>query len=407
MLKLAENLARSGCDVHVIAARGRDFGDFGYGPLLRTLNVHYVADPLHRRGSGMSGSTTSIRANAGRESAKQRILARALATLKPFILEAAVPDTGIAAVYGFYRRASALIRARGIRNVVTSGPPHSTHLVGWLLKRKFGVRLNWAVDYRDSWNGTSLFRKSTAIAQAVNMRAERAVLDRTDHLIYVSPPMLDKAKAIARTPQRLESRASLVMNGFDDAMLAYRRPWANRPGPVRIGYFGALDDAESSYRNPTTLFSVIADERLPVHIDLWGAVNIAKRWSDTLGDQIAVCGNLPHDQAFARMCEYDALLLIHTRREGAEEVITGKLFEYLASGRPVISIGPRVMAANQIIARESCNFACEHDDPRAISQLLREIVRHKETGTLPHRSVETVSQYSRSHQYSLLNRVLV
>lgn len=406
ILKLAEHLRSTGADVYVIAARGKDFGDFGYRGLLDSLRVHYAADPLHRRASQTSASGPGPRSDSTR-GWMARLGASVVAAVKPLALEVAVPDTGIAAAPGFYRRARALIESDGIPNVITSGPPHSVHLVGWFLKRRFGDRVNWLVDYRDSWNGTPLFRKTNRMLQRFNVRAERAVLDRLDQLVYVSPPMLRKAQEIASDPMRLASRSLLVMNGFDDATLTHRRPWTHRDGLLRIGYFGALDDDPTSYRNPTALFATILDHKIPVRLELWGAVAVSKKWSDRLGDRMAICGNVAHADAFARMCEYDALLLLHTRREGAEEVITGKLFEYLASGRPILSVGPDVMAANKILGAEPCNITCTHDDPSAIAAALGELVRRKQTGTLQGRDTAAVVRYSRSHQYSLLHRLLV
>lgn len=406
MLKFAEHLRALETDVYVVAARGRDFGSFGYERLLESLHVHYVSDPLYRRGSQVP--TCESTQTPGRPaSTRARLTNRAASWFKPIVLGACVPDTGIAAVPGFYQRARALIEKHGIRNVVTSGPPHSDHLVGWLLKRRFGDEVNWLVDYRDSWNGTPLFRKSHFVLQALNMRAERAVLDRADHFVYVSPPMIAKAQEVASDPGRLASRSLLVMNGYDEMTLAHRKPWTPQAGPLHIGYFGALDDGHASYRNPTRLFEAIVSHDLQVRVELWGAVTISKHWIERLGQRIAVCGNLSHDAAFARMCEYDALLLLHTRDEGAEEVVTGKLFEYLASGRPVLSIGPAVMAANRILAKETCNVQCAHDDSAAIAAALRELARRKETHTLGGRQPADIARYSRSHQYSLLHGRLV
>lgn len=389
ILKLAEYLLNQGVTAHVLAGSGRRYGDFGYGELLKSLVVHYVRDPmLDRTGPPAAGAASSPPKSNWRS------------LLRPLVTEIMVPDTGVLAVPRLIRTARRLIEEHGLRNIITSGPPHSDHLVGLALKRRFKDRVNWIVDYRDSWNGTALFRKKLAPLQWLNLALERAVLREADHLTYISTPMRDKMAAIAGPAAAVAEKSALVMNGFDAALAQNLEPWVSDHGPLRIGYFGALDDRPDGYRNPSSLFQAVLDRGLDVRFELFGQIRLDPRWPDLLGNRLVVHGLLPHAESLRRMREFDALMLLHTREDGADEVVTGKLFEYLLAGRPIISIGPRAMAANDLLTELGAGHLVRHDDRAGLVQLLEQLVALKRQGSLPTREHADVRRFARSEQYS-------
>jgi hypothetical protein len=93
-------------------------------------------------------------------------------------------------------------------------------------------------------------------------------------------------------------------------------------------------------------------------------------------------------------------MLLHTRDDGADEVITGKLFEYLLSGRPIISIGPRAMAANELLTELGAGHLVRHDDRAGLVQLLEQLVARKRQAQLPTRQHADIRRFARPEQYS-------
>lgn len=397
MLKLAQYLDAHGCEVRIVCAKGQLADTFGYEALLERLRIDYVDDPLARRAS----ASFAPEAGAG-QARRPGLAAQAKAMLKRFLLDVLTPDTGITVRAGMARAVAAVLAEHPRLTLITSGPPHSAHLLGLGAKRDFPGIL-WIVDYRDSWNGTPLFRKRMRLAQWLNRRYEAQVLARCDRFTFVSGPML--AKAGAPPGADLAAKGLLVMNGFDASVRSLVRS-ASAPapaGPARIGYFGAISDAPGSYRDPTVLFEVLAGaSEIEVVLELYGTIDIDPRWQARLGTRLLVGPQLSHAEAVQKMAQMDALMLLHTREEGAEEVVTGKVFEYIATGRPIISVGPPHMAVNQLLKGDPSATCVAHTDRAGLVAVLAAAAKHKAGAGAPVRSEERIAGFTREAQYRQL-----
>lgn len=317
---------------------------------------------------------------------------------KRAVIDALTPDTAILTVGRMRRAARAIVAAQPDMTVITSGPPHSVHLVGSWLKQRYPA-INWMADYRDSWNGSALFRKKHWLFQKLNEHFEKKVLGACTRFTYVSDPMLGKAAQWGGAA--LAGKSQLVRNGFDAALLAEFPSKTHAPGPLRLGYFGAIDDGQHSYRDPTCLFEILLRRPdLAVRVELYGSIQVANGWKQKLGERLYVGPKLSHADALSTMAGMDALLLLHTREEGADEVVTGKVFEYIASGLPIVSIGPAEMAVNVLLRDDPTAFAAAHTDPVRIEELLAQLAASKAAAALPVRARTQLHAYSRESQFA-------
>lgn len=392
MLKLAEYLQKSGCAVHVLCARTAYFDTYGYDELLASLKVTYVDDPVAIAGARVFGGSRdrSIEIKGQQQSIKSRF--------KQFVIDALTPDTAVLTISRMRRIARNIVAAQPNMTVITSGPPHSAHLVGSWLKKNFPT-VQWVVDYRDSWNATSLFRKRNSLLQKLNERFERRVLTRCDHFTYISIPMLNKAQLLSGVS--LAAKSQLIANGFDTNLLEIFRNIKPQAGPMRLGYFGAIDDGKDSYRNPACIFDAIYSlPKLAIHLELYGSIQISAAWQAKLGDRLVVGPRLSHQKALEKMACMDALLLLHTHEDGADEVVTGKVFEYVASGLPILSIGPANMAVNELLSDDTSAFSAEHTNQRAIAELLMQLVDCKTRQNMPKRDQHRLGSFSRESQFA-------
>lgn len=391
MLKLAEYLQKSGCEVKVLCARTAYYDTYGYDELLESLKVTYVDDPIAvlaaRIFGGKGGASMEVKVQ--KHGIKSRI--------KQFAIDALTPDTAVLAARRMRRVARDIVAIQPKTTVITSGPPHSVHLVGCWLKERF-PSVQWVVDYRDSWNATSLFRKRNYFLQIFNERLEHGVLEKCDHFVYISSPMLKKAELLSG--EDLVKKSHLIANGFDVSLLDFFRNMTPQRGPLRLGYFGAIDDGRDSYRNPACIFNAICKvPELEVQIELYGSINISAAWQEKLLGRLVVGPRLPHQKALEKMASMDALLLLHTREDGADEVVTGKVFEYVATGLPIVSIGPANMAINRLFSDDASVFHAEHTNQGAIAELMKYLVDCKKTHTMPTRKLSQLEAFSRDSQF--------
>ena len=251
--------------------------------------------------------------------------------------------------------------------VVTTGPPHSVHLIGLGLKRRTGVP--WVADFRDPWTRMFYFKDLALLpfARRAHLRLEQSVLDGASAVVAVSGQVRDDFALRTRT------RIELITNGYDAADFEGPAPARDR-AHFRLVHTGML----GSDGNPSALWKVLSDlsredalfrERLQVR--LCGKVDSAVIGSleeAGLGGSVENLGYLDHASSIMEQRSADLLLL--PLREGAEggKIVPGKVFEYLASRRPVLGIGAPSGSAAAILKETGSGCMCSWDDVAGIRE---------------------------------------
>ena len=224
--------------------------------------------------------------------------------------------------------------------IVSTGPPHTMHLIARALARKTG--LPWVADFRDPWTKVFYFKhlSLTACARRRHEKLEKQVLDEASRVVAVSPMVQDEFRAMTSTP------VELITNGYDED--DYACPSETQASGeqtftlVHTGLF-ARDGI------PTVLWKVLAEKcakdeefRKKLRIVLVGKTDrevLESLSAAGLQEKVVDLGYQPHPVAVARQLEADVLLLPLRKEPEYKAVLPGKLFEYLGSGRPILGIG--------------------------------------------------------------------
>lgn len=400
MVKLAEFLLQNGIDVFVLAAKGRLISYFGYEKLLKRLNVFYVPDFFQRW--RVSSIITQKENNGDKKSWKVNIFLWVLKKLiKPTIellQELSIPDIYVFGYRRYYKKASQIIDNKKIRNVIISSPTHSMQLVGLLLKKRYGKRINLIVDYRDSLNKIPIIR-------TICNRFEEKVLKNADYFTCVTPPILDK---INKNFFDISKKSVVVMNGYDEN-IKIPREWRNRSedNTLTIGHFGTIYTYRSpKFRNPEPFFKMLLDFRKKIKVFFYGKVVIDKKWQDRLRGVLEIGGNLPHKDALKMMQKMD-LLLVFSTRGSADEAIPGKLFEYIFSEKPILLVGPKDMYCTQIFDFHRLGYVMDLYSKQDMLDKMNQIYNDWKAGRLKARyKKEDFSEYSRQNQYRKMLDIL-
>ena len=271
-----------------------------------------------------------------------------------------LPDARKGWIKYAFAEACRIIEKDGIDTIVTTGPPHSTHLTGLKLKKKYGVK--WIVDFRDPWTtiyyNDSLYQ--THWAQRINQRQEQSVLDACDHLLVVS---VDRDK-VSISPQKV----SFIPNGFDPVDFNVKK--VDSPEIFTICYTGTMAD---SY--PTAAL-LTAFQSLKEHVDFRllfvGKVTdgIRKDFSDCLGKAVKFVDFVSHPEAVNFMMSSHLLLLIIPKTENNRFIMPGKVFEYLATEKTAMVVGPTDSMVAQIVRQANTGAAFKDDDVEGIKNFL-------------------------------------
>ena len=288
--------------------------------------------------------------------------------------------------------------------LITSGAPHSVHLTGTTLQRWTGTP--WVADLHDPWTDISYYDDlpHTRWARRLDAALERHVLGRADAVTTVSPSWAD---LFAR---KAANDYHVVENGFDAADFEglHEPPGTDAFVLAHVGKLYAS-------RNPTALWDALATLRsegaIPdLRLRLVGAVDPVVRRSLQTRDLLPVVeevGFVPHDDALRHMARSTLLLLVIEPFAQADGMITSKLYEYLASGRPVLGVGPPTGDANALLQRHDAGEIVERSDATRI----REVVRAHYTAWTRGEprggaSVEALTEHTRRHQAHRMARVL-
>ena len=295
-----------------------------------------------------------------------------------------LPDARVGWVPFAARAARRLARAGEVDAVLTSGPPHSTHLVGLRLQRELRRRgLPWIADFRDPWTGINFAGElpMTAAARALDARLERRVLRAADAVVTVSPTWARELEAKGGLGP---GAVRVIENGFDpdDFPPDDVPPGGAAPGEGGAGGTFELTHVGSLYgsRDPAALWQAAAALRARgeadgLRIRLVGRVDEAARASLRrygLGDVVREDGVVSHAEAVRAMRRAGLLFLSIEPVANAAGILTGKLYEYLASGRPVLALGPPDGDAARLLRRVGAGSVVAWGDAEAVEGRLAE-----------------------------------
>lgn len=283
-----------------------------------------------------------------------------------------IPDARRGWIRYAKKAAYQLIKENDFDLVFTSGPPHSTYLIGRWIKKKFG--LPWVADFRDPWTDISYYvdLPRTFLTKALEAHMEKSVLDTVDAAISVSDGVGRLLKA------KVDNLAyETIPNGYDLSDIAGAEKERHRPSiEFLIGHVGTLSVQQSMPGLAAALAERYAhhadwQDRLKVrfvgHVD----ASIVDAFSDAgLSEAIEVVSYVPHAEAIDHMRQASVLLVSVQQVERTEGVTPAKMFEYLSLGIPVLGFGSPTGDMAAIIQETRGGAVFEHDAKDGIGAFL-------------------------------------
>ena len=237
------------------------------------------------------------------------------------------------------------IQKHQIEIIITTGPPHSLHLIGLQLKEK--LNLKWIADFRDPWTTIGYHKalKLKESSKATHIDLELKVLNTADEIIVTSNHT--KNEFLTKTKQPI----SVITNGYDSHSVRVEE----KDELFTLSHIGSL----LSERNPKILWEVISElikenETFSkvFRLQLIGVVSddvLESVYKNGLKQHVNVLGYVSHDEALKFQMKSQLLLLIEIDSEDTKAIIPAKVFEYLISETPILAIGPKNADVEKII----------------------------------------------------------
>ncbi|MDP3434977.1 MAG: glycosyltransferase family 4 protein [Bacteroidota bacterium] len=267
------------------------------------------------------------------------------------------------------KKAEELIRQFNIDTVVTTSPPHSTQLVGLKLKQKFNIK--WIADLRDPWTDIYYYNQfmHTALARKIDIRYERKVVENADLLITVS----EDVKRIFAEKSKLHVAAKTVVipNGFDED--DFRINEVQTESKKVITYTGTISEAYEVDCFLDALQSLESDLKQQLRIRFVGKIplSVVQKFRAT-GLEIELVGYVDHPKSIEYLLRSDILLLVIPKVKNNKGILTGKFFEYLASRKPILAIGPTDGDLAKIIQETKCGQMFDYSDSEGMRHFMQE-----------------------------------
>ncbi|MFL1895618.1 glycosyl transferase family 1 [Aquimarina sp. 2-A2] len=285
--------------------------------------------------------------------------------------------------------------------LISTGPPHSVHLIAKELKKKIG--LPWLADFRDPWTTIGYHKKLklSKRAAAKHKKLESDVLSAVDRLLVTSYTTAKEFETLTNNP------ISVITNGYDE----YNYSDVELDKNFTISHIGSL----LSGRNPIQLWQALYDLTIEdedfakfFKLQLIGATSpevLESLQAIGLSKFIEDKGYVSHQEALKLQKSSQVLLLIEIDSKETECIIPGKLFEYMVSKRPILAIGPKNADIRSIIMETETGSFFEYDSYNVIKEKLKkyfDMYQKQELSTKP----VGLEKYSRKSLTQNLAQVL-
>ncbi len=278
-----------------------------------------------------------------------------------------IPDARIGWVKPSVSYLADYLEQHKIDTVITTGPPHSLHLIGFQLQQRH-PGLKWIADFRDPWT-TIGYHKALKLSKKSarkHKQLEKDVLSKAHHIIVTSPTTKKEFEQLTSRP------ITVITNGYDIEFI--EKPALDNK--FSLAHIGSL----LAERNPRVLWKAIAElirenKEFREDFELKLAGNTSIHILETLKEfkleaYVNNLGYLSHNAALREQRSSQVLLLIEIDSEETAGIIPGKLFEYMAAERPILGIGPDGADFAEIMKNTNSGIFCKYDEKDTIKSTL-------------------------------------
>ena len=280
--------------------------------------------------------------------------------------------------------------------VISTGPPHSMHLIAREIHKVFNIP--WIADFRDPWTRIFYFKHLGLSAKSLrkHKELERSVIAEADRVTVVSSQM--KTEFSQGDFETFRDKVEIIPNGYDPEDFDSVEKAPDAEGKFVVAHTGLMPESA----NPDKLWKVLGDmaksdkdlkEKLMVVTMGQTDGSVKKDIAENgLSDNFKDLGYVPHAQSVAWQKRADILLLPLRKEEESKAILTGKFFEYLASGNNILAFGPTDGDLARSLKETGSGIICEFDDENSIKEAF---VKLQKPNSPTQEQIENRQKYSR------------
>lgn len=319
-----------------------------------------------------------------------------------------IPDARVFWIRPSEKFLNAYIQKNNIQFLISSGPPHSMHLIALALKRK-NPNIRWIADFRDPWTHIDFYSKLmlSRFADQIHKRLEKEVLHAADAVLSIGHTMSEEFKQLyLASGGKMVNKFKVITNGYDEEDVGENHQ--KKDELFSLAHIGTL----VKDRNPEVLWRVLKklvkenhDFAARLQIKLVGKVDRFVKeqlLSNGLEQYVKYIEYLPHNEVIREQQKSSVLLLLVNNTPNAKGILTGKIFEYMASGSPVLAIGPEDGELAQIVQETQCGYISGFEVEKKLENHLLHLFSHPEWKV----NTQSIKKYSRRALTQQLSELL-
>lgn len=293
-----------------------------------------------------------------------------------------IPDSAAVWYRNSVKNAINYVKNNKVDALYSTSFPYSDHLMALRIKKKFS-EIPWVADFRDEWmnNPYLLDNPYNSIRMGIEKRMERDVIGYADKIIANTPVMM---KNFIKTYKEHEHKFICIPNGFDkEDFIDYKsgeQPIHNEK--LTITYTGML----YGRRKPDLFLECIREliDKNIIGEDKISIKFIGKflpGYFDRLNEKykldsiITIYDYMPHKECIQQLLQSDVLLLLEGAGPGGEAFYTGKLFEYMNAGKPIMAVIPINGVAADLIRESGTGYVADCEDKNQILRMLTNVIQ--------------------------------
>jgi hypothetical protein len=304
-----------------------------------------------------------------------------------------IPDARKCWINLSYRFLKKKIKEGNFDAIITTGPPHSMHLIGYKLKLKTGIP--WLADFRDPWTKIDYYHqlKLGRCADSKHHKQERKVLQTADAVVTVGPTMTSEFRDMGC------SNVYTITNGFD---IIPEKAETGKIESFKILHVGSMPLS----RNPENLWPVLkqmveedSNFKNDLIIECIGKVDfeiLKQIESNGLSGNLKQTSHLPNEQAIREMQTAAVLLLVINNSQNSKGILTNKFFEYLSVNRPILAIGPEDGDVAEILKETGAGSIVDYSNSERFKSILKEYYIAYKENRLPV-TLNSIEKFSRKN----------
>ena len=363
-----------------------------------TIVKHPIKEPYKLAGLFSKKSSKTISKGIISEEKKQSLIEKVLLYVRGNYF---IPDARKSWVKPSVEFLSEYIKKHQIQTIITTGPPHSLHLIGLQLKERLGVK--WVADFRDPWTTIGYHKqlRLTNASKAKHKALEKQVLTTADQIIVTSFTTKKEFQQLTKQP------IEVITNGYDKESVDK----FEMDSKFTMSHIGSL----LSKRNPEVLWKVLSEFisendqfSKDFQLNFIGFISDSVLHSlktSNLSSYVNNVGYVSHKEAITYQKKSQIVLLIEINSEETKCIIPGKLFEYMASNRPIIALGPKGSDVEKIITETNTGNYFNYEDYDSLKRIILEHYKAYQNNTLQVHPIG-LQKYSRKSLTEALSKLL-